>query len=79
MNLNKVQKQTDRISKFQAGSWSNRSTADQTLLLRGCIDHAKYLNMTLYFTFYDFQQCFDSMWLEDCLISLWDIGIGMNH
>ena len=43
--------------------------------MNACIDHAKYLNQPLYLAFYDFQQCFDKLWLEDCLIGLWKVGI----
>ena len=39
------------------------------------IDHAIYLKKKLYITFYDYTTCFDSLWLDDCMVSLWDIGI----
>ena len=29
----------------------------------------------LYITVYDFAQCFDALWLEDCIVSLWKLGI----
>ena len=38
-------------------------------------DHAKYLKKQVYLTFYDYSQCFDSLWLEESMISLWKLGI----
>ena len=58
-------------SPFQAGSTPNRSTADNLFLLRGMIDHTLYLNTRMHLTFYDFKQCFDSIWLN----CMWDAGV----
>ena len=63
------------VSKFQAGATTNRSTADQLFLLRGALDHMTYLKRTVYITFYDYRQAFDSLWLKDCVLSLWNLGI----
>ena len=67
--------EVENISKFQGGSRPNRSSADQLFLLRACIDHAIYLNISTFLSLYDFKQCFDSMWLQDSTISLRNIGI----
>jgi hypothetical protein len=75
LNTNRIEHNVQRIDPFQAGCRTNRSPADQTFLLRGCIDHAKYMNRPLYIVLYDYSQCFDSLWLEDCLLSLWNIGV----
>ena len=50
-------------------------TLDNMFLLQGCIDHAKHMNLPLYITVYDFAQCFDALWLEDCIVSLWKLGL----
>ena len=63
------------IHKRQAGGTVDRSTADQTLLLRAAVDHAKYLDQPLFITLYDYSQCFDSLWLSDCLLSLIKVGV----
>ena len=63
------------IDPLQCGGQYNKSTSDSLFLVRATIDHSKYLNRTLYLTFYDYRTCFDSLWLEDCMISLWKIGI----
>ena len=65
----------DRVSKFQAGAKNNRSPADQLFLLRGAIDHMVYMNKPVYITLYDFRQAFDSLWLKDCILSLWNLGV----
>ena len=33
------------------------------------------MNIPLFITLYDFKQCFDALWLEDCIISLWNLGL----
>ena len=63
-----------KVNKFQAGARSNRSVADNLFLLRGTIDHYKYLNKKLFLLFYDYKQAFDSLWLDDCILSLWRLG-----
>ena len=43
--------------------------------MRGLLDHAKYLGKEVWATFYDIEKCFDSLWLQDCINSLWENGI----
>ena len=33
------------------------------------------MNRSMYIVLYDYSQCFDSLWLEDCLLSVWNIGV----
>ena len=33
------------------------------------------MNNCLYITTYDFRQAFDSLWLKDCILSLWNLGL----
>ena len=75
MNMNRIDDKVKKIDKFQAGSRTNRSPADQTFLLRASVDHCKYLKKPLYIVLYDYKQCFDSLWLSDCLLSLWSLGV----
>ena len=44
-------------------------------LLRGAIDHSLYINSPLTIVFYDFKQCFDSIWLQDSMLCLWNAGV----
>ena len=48
---------------------------DNLFILRGIINHANYLGKELWLTFYDTEKCFDSLWLEDCINSLWDLDV----
>ena len=64
------------ISKFQNGGMKGKGVVDNLLILRGIINHANYLGKELWLTFYDIEKkCFDSLWLEDCINSLWDLGV----
>ena len=62
----------ETMSKFQTGDVKNKGVVDNLFLLRGLIDHSKYLKKELWITFY---KCFDSLWLEVCINSLWWCGI----
>ena len=72
---NRTENEMKNVSKRQAGATPGKCPADNTFLINACIDHAKYLNQSVTILFYDFKQCFDKLWLENCLISLWDVGI----
>ena len=65
----------ENISKFQNGDMKGKGVVDSLFILRGIINHAKYLGKELWLTFYDIEKCFDSLWLEDCINSLWDMGV----
>ena len=75
LNMNRIEENVQNIDKTQAGSRTNRGPAEQTFLLRSAVDHSKFLNKPLYITLYDFTQCFDSLWLDDCILSLRKLGI----
>ena len=66
---------TDKINPLQTGSRTGKCTADNMFILYGLIDHSLYLNRTLFITTYDYATCFDSLWLEDCLLALKDLGV----
>ena len=63
------------ISKFQNGGMKSKGVVDNLFILRGIMNHANYLGKELWLTFYDIEKCFDSLWLEDCINSLWDLGV----
>ena len=72
---NRISVHLKKVNLLQGGSTENRSTCDNTFLLNGVVDHAKYLNKQVFLTFYDYSTCFDSLWLEDCMITLWELGV----
>ena len=63
------------ISKFQNGGMKGKGAVDNLFILRGIINHANYLGKELWLTFYDTEKCFDSLWLEDCINSLWHLDV----
>ena len=65
----------EKVSLLQAGSRSERGPNDNLFLMNSCVDHAKYLNIPVYITVYDFEQCFDALWLEDSIVALWKLGV----
>lgn len=75
LNMNRIDHCVKKIDKFQAGNKTDRSTADQTFLIRAASDHCKYINKPLFLVLYDYTQCFDSLWLSDCLLALRNIGV----
>ena len=66
------------MSKFRNGCMSGKGVVDNLFLLRGLLDHAKYLGKEVWVTFYDIEKCFGSLWLQDCISSLWENGIKDN-
>ena len=60
------------MTKFQTGGVKNKGVVDNLFVLRGLIDHSKYLKKELWITFY---KCSDSLWLEVCINSLWQCGV----
>jgi hypothetical protein len=67
-----------KVSLCQAGSRNGKGPPDQLYLLRSAVDHSKFMNNPIYITAYDFQQAFDSLWLQDCILVLKRLGVE-NH
>ena len=71
----RMKENLEEVNKHQGGSRTDRSPPDNLFLLYGCIDHMKYKNKPLFVTAYDFEQAFDALWLQDCVLSLGKIGV----
>ena len=67
------------VNLFQAGSRKNRGPSDNVFLLRGVMDHFKFTKKPLLISSYDFEQAFDSLWLEDCILSLNELGVEKEY
>ena len=63
------------MSKFQTSGVKSKGVVDNLFVLRELIDYSNYLANELWITFYGTGKCFDSLWLEDCIIALWRNGI----
>ena len=74
----RIEVKLSKITILQAGARRNRGGPDNVFLLRGCIDHHLFTKQSLFITAYDFEQAFDSLWLEDCVLSLSKLGIGKD-
>ena len=72
---NRTRSSMEKINLCQAGSKVNRGPPDNIFILNAVVDHAIYLGKSVYITTYDFEQAFDSLWLEDCILSLRKLGI----
>ena len=75
----RIEDNLENINLLQAGSRKNRAGPDNIFLLRGCFDHFKFKKCPLYLTAYDFEQAFDSLWLEDCIISMKNLGVEKEY
>ena len=79
MIKNRIEENLQKINLLQAGSRKNRGPPDQVFLLRGVMDHFKFTGKPLFVTAYDFEQAFDSLWLEDCVLSLKELGVEKEY
>ena len=75
----RIEAKLENVNLLQAGSRKNRAGPDNVFLLRACFDHFKYTKQPLFITAYDFEQAFDSLWLEDCIISMKNLGIEKEY
>ena len=71
----RINKDLTNINILQAGSAQNRSAADNVFLLRASFDHHKHTKKPLFVTAYDYEQAFDSLWVEDCIVSLAKLNV----
>ena len=76
---NRIEENLQKISLLQAGSRKKRGPPENVFLFRGTMDHSKFTGRSLYVTAYDFEQAFDSLWLEDCLLSLKEVGVEKEY
>ena len=75
---NRIEGNLQQINLLQAAR-KNRGPAESVFLFRGTMDHYKFTGKSLYVTAYDFEQAFDSLWLEDCLLSLKEVGVEKEY
>ena len=75
----RIESKLNQINLLQAGSRKNRSGPDNVFLLRACVDHFKFTKQPLFLTAYDFEQAFDSLWLEDCILSMKSLGVEKEY
>ena len=62
----------ENMTKFQTSGTKGKGVVDNLFIMRALISNSLYVNQPLFLTFYDIEKCFDSLWLEDCINSLWE-------
>ena len=72
---NRTQELMKMVDLRQAGARSDRGPPDNIFILNAVIDHAIYVGKSVHITTYDFEQAFDSLWLEDCVLSLRKLNV----
>ena len=72
---NRMKSFMENVDVCQAGARSNRGPPDNIFIVNAVIDHSLYLGKSLYLTTYDFEQAFDSLWLQDSILSLQKLGV----
>lgn len=72
---NRIQPCMKKVDVCQAGARSERGPPDNIFIVNSAIDHAIYVGKSIHLTTYDFEQAFDSLWLEDCILSLQRLGV----
>ena len=55
-----------------------KGITDKVFLLKGVIYHSKYLQKEICISFFDTEKCFDSLWLDDCINSLYE-NVAKTH
>ena len=72
--LRRIEKDLD-ISKYQTGGKKGMSTADNWIALMAVIDNNKRMKQNTYILLADAEKCFDKLWLEDCLVDMYESGV----
>ena len=68
----------ENLTQFQTGGVKGKGVADNLFILRGMIDHSKYLGKELWITFYDIEKCFDIYGWKIASIVYGDVGSKMT-
>ena len=85
--LSKVMERTIRIkneqnmqaqSQFQCGGIKGRSSIDHLFTILSIIQRNSYLKRPTYCVFIDLEKCFDHLWLEDSIVTLWNSGLKVD-
>ena len=63
------------VSETQVGGKKHRSTVDLMILLSDIVRRNKKIGRKTYLLFGDAIKCFDKLWLRDCLVEMYKMGI----
>ena len=68
------------MSDSNVGARKNKNIRNHLFILNGIINDVvnnkdKHIDLIIV----DYKQCFDSMWLEECMNDLWNAGLRDDH
>ena len=63
------------MSDSQVGARKKKNIRNHIFVLNGIINEAIQTGKSIDVLLYDYCQCFDSLWLEQCINDLFDAGI----
>ena len=73
--INNKTKNEIKMSEYQSGGQTRRSTVDNWIVLGAVIDNNKRIGKETYIIFVDAEKCFDKLWLKDTLVDLHEAGL----
>ena len=63
------------MSDSQIGARRNKTIRNHIFIINGIINEAVNKGRAIDILMYDYRQCFDTLWLEECINDLYDAGI----
>ena len=63
------------MSDSNVGGRKERNIRDNLIIVNGVINFARKEKLEVDINLYDIAKCFDSMWYEEAMHDLWDVGI----
>ena len=64
-----------KVPECQNGGKKGRSAIDNIIIIMSIMDNNRRLGQRTYLIFADAEKCFDKLWLQDCLIDMYEIGM----
>ena len=63
------------MSNSNVGGRKERNIRDILFIVNGVVNYAKQEKLEVDINLYDIAKCFDSMWYEETMNDLWDVGV----
>ena len=63
------------MSDSNVGGRKERNIRDNLFIVNGVVNYAKQEKIEVDINLYDIAKCFDSMWYEETMNDLWDVGL----
>ena len=66
---------TVKIPPCQNGGQKGRSAIDNIIVIMAIMDNNRRLKQKTYIIYADAEKCFDKLWLKDCLVDIYQLGL----